>query len=77
MRCLDEGMKMNLSIVPSRPTEPDFDAMVLSYWLMYCRTPGKLTAPGETVDLGEVGEVPEKNFERWSPYSLAKPSVLK
>ena len=28
---VDGGMKMNLSIVPSRPTEPDFDAMVLSY----------------------------------------------
>jgi hypothetical protein len=51
----------------------DYDTMLLAYWLMFLRAPGKQTAPGEAVDLGEIGEAPEKNFERLTPYSLAKP----
>jgi hypothetical protein len=64
----------SLSIVPSRPTEPDFDAFVTAMWLMFCRAPRN---PNPDVDgmfeLGETGEAPEKNFERLTPYSLAKP----
>ncbi len=38
-------------------------------WLMFLRTPGRKTAPGEPVDLGEVGEVPPKDWMRVTPYS--------
>jgi len=42
-------------------------------WLMFLRAPGKQTAPGEPVDLGEIGVVREKNWSRLSPYSIAQP----
>src|SRR5438094_919696 len=42
---------------------------ILMMWLMFLRTPGRKTAPGEPVDLGEVGEVPPKNWMRVTPYS--------
>lgn len=41
-------------------------------WLMFLRTPAKATGPGEVVDLGEVGEVREKNWSKVTPYSLAE-----
>jgi len=63
-----------LSYTPPKRREPDFDAMVLAYWLMNCRS-GKQTAPGEVVDLGEIGAAPEKTWTRMTPYSLAKPGT--
>jgi len=65
---------MDLAIVPAVRTQkpPDFDAMIYAYWLLYCRAPGRSTAPGETVDLGEIGSAPEKDFERLTPYSIAR-----
>jgi len=50
----------------------NFDQHVWAMWLMYCRAPGRKTAPGEVVDLGEVGSVPEKKWTRLTPYSLAQ-----
>jgi hypothetical protein len=35
--------------------------------------PGPETAPGEPVDLGEIGTTPGKSWERLTPYSLARP----
>jgi hypothetical protein len=55
-----------------RVAEKKVDPMLLSYWLMYCRAPGKRTAPGEPVDLGEIGEVREVEIERATPYSPAQ-----
>jgi hypothetical protein len=49
----------------------DFDTMVLRYWLMFLRAPGRDTLPGECVDLGEVGQVRAKDWERLTPYSPA------
>ena len=50
----------------------DVDAMLLCYWLMYCRAPGRNTAPVEVVDLGEIGEVRSVKVERMTPYSPAQ-----
>ena len=47
----------------------NFDQFVWVMWLMYCRAPGLKTAPGEVVDLGEIGCVKEKNWSRVTPYS--------
>ena len=65
---------MTLALVPVNKSQrpPDPDATVLAYWLLYCRAPGRATAPGETVDLGEIGSAPEKDFERLTPYSIAR-----
>jgi hypothetical protein len=48
------------------------DAFIAAMWLLYCRAPGRATAPGEPVDLGEIGSSPEKSWERLTPYSLAQ-----
>jgi hypothetical protein len=55
-----------------RKTEEIFEAYVLAQFLMYCRAPGRQTAPGEVVDLGEIGSTAEKNWERLTPYSTAQ-----
>jgi hypothetical protein len=47
---------------------------IFAMWLMFCRAPGHKTAPGEIVDLGEIGSVPEqKTWERLNPYAVATP----
>ena len=54
---------------------PDFDpreAYIAAMWLMFLRAPGRETAPGELVDLGEIGEVREKNWARATPYSVVE-----
>jgi hypothetical protein len=57
------------------PVEKDLrdaqEAHIAAMWLMFCRAPGRQTAPGEPVDLGEIGEAPEKTWTRLTPYSLA------
>lgn len=56
------------------PPVPPLDkaALIMAYWLMYCRAPGRATAPGETVDLGEIGQDKEKDWQRLTPYSPAR-----
>jgi hypothetical protein len=49
------------------------DDYVAAMWLMFLRCPSRPTAPGEPVDLGELGSAPEKNWTRLTPYSLARP----
>ena len=51
-------------------TVGDHDKKVLAYWLMYLRAPAK-HGLGET-DLGEIGAVVEKTWERMTPYSIAE-----
>jgi hypothetical protein len=51
----------------------DVDSLLLAYWLLYCRAPGNKTLPGEAVDLGEIGQVKKKDWERLTPYSPAEP----
>jgi hypothetical protein len=55
-------------------SSPDFYAFIAAMWLLYCQTPGQATAPGEPVDLGEIGSSPEKSWERLTPYSPAQVS---
>jgi hypothetical protein len=57
------------------PPPGTFDAFLLAMWLLYCRAPGRKTAPGEPVDLGEIGACAEKNWIRRMPYSPAQPRV--
>jgi hypothetical protein len=51
----------------------DVDQHILAMYLMFCRAPGRKTGPGEPVDLGEIGDCREKNWNRLTPYSPAKP----
>ena len=62
---------MDLKYQP--PTPPaDENTFLLAMWSMYCRAPGRKTAPGEPVDLGEIGTDVEKKWVRWSPYAIAR-----
>jgi len=48
------------------------DEYVAAMWLQFLRCPSRKTAPGEAVDLGEIGSAQEKNWERLTPYSPAR-----
>lgn len=61
-----------LAIQKRKPPKPTVDSHILAMWLLYCRAPGKSTAPGEPVDLGEIGQDREKDWERLTPYSPAR-----
>jgi len=50
------------------------DKFIFAMYLMFLRAPGRKTLPGEPVDLGEIGQVKEKDWERVTPYSPAEPS---
>lgn len=50
----------------------DREAFIAAMWLMFLRTPCRNTKPGEPVDLGEIGEVREKNWTKATPYSPAQ-----
>jgi hypothetical protein len=61
-----------------RPAKPDIDpreAYIAYMFASYLRAPGHETAPGEPVDLGEIGACAEKNWIRRTPYSPAQPRV--
>jgi hypothetical protein len=55
-------------------TDDAHGAHVLSMWLLFCKAPGKQTAPGEVVDLGEVGSVRlgDQRLDRDTPYSICR-----
>jgi hypothetical protein len=67
---------MTFAIVPvkqSTPTQDPYEIFLAAMLLMYMRAPARKTAPGEPVDLGEIGSAPEgKTFDRWCPYSVAR-----
>ena len=59
-----------------RPAEPGVDpreAYIAYMFASYLRAPGRQTAPGEVVDLGEIGACAEKNWNRLTPYSPSEP----
>jgi hypothetical protein len=66
---------MTHAIVPAAKTQkpPDYDAFLTAMFLMFARAPRN---PKPDLDgsfnLGEIGDTPEKNFERLTPYSLAR-----
>jgi hypothetical protein len=55
-----------------KPDPADRETYIAAMWRMFCRAPGRKTAPGEAVDLGEIGHDREKDWERLTPYSLAR-----
>ena len=66
---------MTLAIVPvkqSTPAADPYEIFLAAMLLMYMRAPARKTAPGEIVDLGEIGQDREKDWERLTPYSLAR-----
>ena len=59
-----------------RPAKPGVDpreAYIAYMFASYLRAPGRKTAPGERVDLGEIGVCREKNWNRLTPYSPSEP----
>jgi hypothetical protein len=62
----------NLEIEKFKP-KPDRDALIEAYWIMFLRTPARpKPEPDGFFTLGEIGEAKEKDWERLTPYSLAK-----
>ena len=59
-----------MEIVKRIPKIDPLEAHIAAMWLMFLRAPGRETAPGEPVDLGEIGE---KDWTRLTPHSLAVP----
>jgi hypothetical protein len=49
----------------------DQKAYVAYMWVRFLLAPGRKTALGEPVDLGELGRVAEKDWQRATPYSPA------
>ena len=65
-----------MTIVKSSKSKPNGDlreAYIAAMWLLFLRAPGRETLPGECVDLGEIGKVREKDWERLTPYSPGEP----
>ncbi len=57
---------------PLRSSE-EREHYIAAMWLMFLRAPGRETAPGEAIDLGEIGHAAEQpTFQRWCPYSPAE-----
>ena len=66
-----------LATIPTAQPKADFDSLVLAYFLMFARAPRN---PNPDADgfysLGDVGEAPDgKTFDRWCPYSIARPKL--
>jgi hypothetical protein len=55
------------------PGTDAYEAFIAAMWIMFLRAPGRKTGPGEPVDLGEIGQVKEKDWKRMTPYSTATP----
>ena len=63
-----------------RPAKPEVDPRELhiaAMYLMFLRAPARPTREdvkrGVVTDLGEIGSVQEKNWERLNPYATATP----
>jgi len=61
-----------MKLIKATPNAHPGEAYIAAMWLMFLRAPGRETAPGEPVDLGEIGEVREKNWARATPYSVVE-----
>ena len=60
------------AIVKSKSKPDAHEMYVTAMWFLFLRAPGRETLPGECVDLGEIGQVKEKDWERLTPYSPAE-----
>jgi hypothetical protein len=58
---------------PAPPRDPR-EEYIRAMWLRFLLAPGRKTAPGEPVDLGEVGSVRLKDqcLNRDTPYSVCR-----
>jgi len=58
-----------------RPQARNPDTFLVAMFLLWASRPSN-AEPDETgaYFIGECGDVPERTFERWSPYSIAEPS---
>ncbi len=65
---------MTSAIIKRLPARDLREEYILAMWLRFLLTPNRKTQPGEPVDLGEIGHVREKDWERHTPYSPAEPS---
>ena len=55
---------------------PDFDAFVSAMMLMFARAPRKANPEIDGFfELGEIGEAPEKEWTRLTPYSIARKEI--
>jgi len=61
-----------MKLIKATPNAHPREAHIASMWLMFLRAPGRETVPGEPVDLGEIGEVRQKNWARATPYSVVE-----
>jgi hypothetical protein len=64
-----------LAIVPAVKSQPrpDIDALIYAYYLMFARAPRTPDPdPEGFYSLGEIGQNGEKDWERLTPYSLAR-----
>jgi hypothetical protein len=62
------------AIVKYQPKAFDAEAFISAMWVLFLRAPAD---PSPNLDgsfsLGEIGETRHKNWERLTPYSVAKP----
>jgi len=63
-----------MAIVKSKLSANSREAYIAYMFCFYLHAPGRETLPGEPVDLGEIGHVKEKDWERQTPNSPAEPS---
>jgi len=68
---------VTLAIVPIKQTTPPSDPYELflaAMLMMYMRAPARKTAPGEVVDLGEIGQdaLRDQRLLRDTPYSICR-----
>jgi hypothetical protein len=61
------------ALPPVEQSDDPRDTYIRMMWARFLLCPSSPTGPGEVVDLGEIGECREKDWERLTPYSLAKP----
>jgi hypothetical protein len=61
-----------MKLIKPTPKTDNREAFIAAMWMMFLRAPGRQTAPGEPMDLGEIGKVREKNWAEATPYSTAE-----
>lgn len=71
---VSDGELMNGEITRYERKKSAEDHYLWAMWLMFLRSPGRKTGPGECVDLGEIGEtrLQDQRLNRDTPYSICK-----
>ena len=67
-------MTLALATIPKHKPKSDHDAYIAAMWILFLAAPAKPNPePDGFFTLGEIGQDREKEWERLTPYSLAKP----